>query len=298
MATAAERRAAELARLRRENEARKQRIAEQRGTAPTTAAATAVAQAPAVLNEFQEATPGVYFDLSRLSTSDIVAAISGGPDLNQFMEQTPGLPVGTAATTRATTTVTRAVTTAVTAAPSAEDIVLNIAIKKLSQYNLKGIADSLQRAREAYPELELTDLLFIVENDDRYNQPFKDRFKANQLRESKGLPKLSAADYLAMEEGYKNIFRTYNLPMFSNQTQFDKLIANDIDVDDTVDRVVMAYDRVMTDTSTRNAFRQFYGSLTDADIVSALLDPAQQIPALEKKVIAAEIGGQALRQGP
>ena len=59
----------------------------------------------------------------------------------------------------------------------------------------------------------------------------------------------------------------------------------------------MAYDRVMTDTSTRNAFRQFYGSLTDADIVSALLDPTQQIPALEKKIVAAEIGGQALRQG-
>lgn len=178
-----------------------------------------------------------------------------------------------------------------------DDVVAKIAMQKLAEYGLTGIADSIKKAREAYPELEVTDLLFLVENDDRYNKPFKDRFKANELRFKQGLPKLSAKDYLAMEQGYKKIFTTYNLPMFNNQNQYDKLIAGDVDTDDVADRVVMAYDRVMTDTSTRNAFRQFYGTLTDADIASALLDPTQQIPALEKKVMAAEIGGQSLRQG-
>lgn len=181
--------------------------------------------------------------------------------------------------------------------PPVEDAILKIAANKLAQYNLTGIADALKRARADYPELEVTDLLFIVENDTKYNQPFRDRFKANAAREAKGLPKMSAADYLEMEQGYQKLFRVYNLPMFSNQSQYDKLIAGDVDIDDATDRVVKAYDRVISDKSTRNAFTKFYGSLTDSDIVSALLDPEQQVPALEKKIVAAEIGGQALRQG-
>jgi hypothetical protein len=177
------------------------------------------------------------------------------------------------------------------------DAIYELAIKKLEQYNLRGIADSLKRARKASPELELTDLLFIVEEDDRYNAPFKERFKANELRIKQGLPKLKASEYLKLEQDFARLFTTYSLPMFKNQSQYDKLIAGDVDMADATDRVVMAYDRVISDTSTRNAFRQFYGSLTDADIASALLDPEQQIPALERKVVAAEIGGQALRQG-
>jgi hypothetical protein len=181
--------------------------------------------------------------------------------------------------------------------PDPLDAIVNLAMKKLAEYNLKGIADSLQRARNAYPELELNDLLFLVENDERYNTPFKDRFKANELRFTKGLPRLKASEYLKLEQDYARLFTTYNLPAFKNQSQYDKLIAGDVDIDDATDRVVKAYDRVISDTSTRNAFRQFYSAIEDSDIVSALLDPEQQIPALEKKVVAAEIGGQALRQG-
>ena len=177
------------------------------------------------------------------------------------------------------------------------DAIYELALKKLEQYNLRGIADSLKRARKAYPELELADLLFLVEEDDRYNAPFKERFKANDLRIKQGLPKLKASEYLKLEQDYARLFTTYNLPAFKNQQQYDKLIAGDVDLADATSRVVMAYDRVISDTTTRNAFRQFYSSITDADIASALLDPEQQIPALERKVVAAEIGGQALRQG-
>ena len=181
--------------------------------------------------------------------------------------------------------------------PPAEDAILTIAKQKLAEYGLEGIADSLKRARNEYPELEVNDLIFLVENDDRYNTPYKTRFKANELRFKQGLPRLKASDYLKLEQDYARLFTTYNLPMFRNQQQYDKLIAGDVDIADATDRVVMAYDRVISDNTTRNAFRQFYGSLTDADIASALLDPEQQIPALERKVVAAEIGGQALRQG-
>jgi hypothetical protein len=172
-----------------------------------------------------------------------------------------------------------------------------IAEKMLAQYNLKGIVSALEKVRSDYPELGIEDILFLAENDDRYNAPFVDRFKANKIRESKGLPKLSAADYLGMEMGYQKLFTRYGLPMLKTQAEYDKLVANDIDIADATDRVVLAYDRVLTDTAKRQAFGQFYGSITDAEIVAALLSPEDQIPALERKVLAAEIGGAALRQG-
>jgi hypothetical protein len=172
-----------------------------------------------------------------------------------------------------------------------------IALKMLAQYNLKGIVGALEKVRLDYPELAIDDILFLAENDERYNAPFLERFKANQIRESKGLPKLSAADYLGMEMGYQKLFTKYGLPMLKTQSQYDKLVANDIDTADATDRVVLAYDRVLTDTAKRQAFGQFYGSITDSEIVAALLSPEEQIPALERKVVAAEIGGAALRQG-
>jgi hypothetical protein len=172
-----------------------------------------------------------------------------------------------------------------------------IALKMLAQYNLKGIVGALEKVRLDYPELAIDDILFLAENDERYNAPFLERFKANQIRESKGLPKLSAADYLGMEMGYQKLFTKYGLPMLKTQSQYDKLVANDIDTADATDRVVLAYDRVLTDTAKRQAFGQFYGSITDSEIVAALLSPEEQIPVLERKVLAAEIGGAALRQG-
>ena len=220
---------------------------------------------------------------SEFITTAITAAFSGAGTGN-----TPAFVPAASTVVTPTVTATN---------PPAEDAILTIAKQRLSEYGLDGIADSLQKARNAYPELELSDLLFLVENDERYNTPFKTRFKANELRLKQGLPRLKASEYLKLEQDFARLFTTYNLPMFKNQQQYDKLIAGDVDIADATDRVVMAYDRVISDNTTRNAFRQFYGSLTDADIASALLDPEQQIPALERKVVAAEIGGQSLRQG-
>jgi hypothetical protein len=46
-----------------------------------------------------------------------------------------------------------------------------------------------------------------------------------------------------------------------------------------------------------DAFRRFFPQLTAGDLVGAMLDPAEQLPALQRKVIAAEIGGAAIEQG-
>jgi hypothetical protein len=313
MATAAERRAAEAARIKAQSEERKQRVAEKRTAPDANELATMRYQAmQQAVEAGKQVSPSPATPQNLPRKPQGVAGADWVLENGQYVlkPRPPAKPKPVAGADWVLENgqwnlvpntggqFARTPEGGLTPKPAeSDDVVFKIAMQKLSQYGLTGIADSLKKARDAYPELEINDLLFLVENDDRYNKPFKDRFKANELRFTKGLPKLSAADYLTMEEGYKKIFSTYNLPMFANQNQYDKLIAGDVDVDDVTNRVVMAYDRVMTDTSTRNAFRQFYGSLTDADIASALLDPTQQIPALEKKVMAAEVGGQALRQG-
>jgi hypothetical protein len=51
------------------------------------------------------------------------------------------------------------------------------------------------------------------------------------------------------------------------------------------------------DPMTRDTFKQFYPTLTDADLVSYFLAPKDTLSRLEEKVTAAEIGGVATGQG-
>lgn len=197
----------------------------------------------------------------------------------------------------ATVTVGEGATGTVTVTPRVYDNpAYKIAEKTLEQYGLTGIASALAKVRADFPELGLDDILFMVENDEKYNAPFKARFKANEIRTSKKLAKLSAADYLAMEQGFNKLFTRYNLPILNTQSYYDKLIGNDVDMEDATDRVVRAYDLLLSRPSNRQAFSQFFGALTDSDIVSALLSE-EVLPILEKKITAARIGGAALRQG-
>jgi hypothetical protein len=187
-----------------------------------------------------------------------------------------------------------------TPAPAAKpipNVAYDTIAKILESYNITGLASVLESIRKEYPEASSDDLLTLLQFDSRYNAKFNERFSANATRQKAGMSVLSPADYLAMEQGYKKTLDAYGLTTFQNQTYYDKFIANDLAVTEVADRISLAYDRVMNDTSINKAFKDFYPSLTTTDIVSGMLDPTNQFPALERKVKAAEIGGAALRQG-
>jgi hypothetical protein len=93
------------------------------------------------------------------------------------------------------------------------------------------------------------------------------------------------------------VFDSYNLPTFKTQAYYDKFIETDVDVVDVTERVQLAYDRILGDVATKSAFQKFFSSLGFSDIVAGMLDPVNQLPALQQKVKAAEIGGAAIRQG-
>ncbi len=166
--------------------------------------------------------------------------------------------------------------------------------KILESYGITGLAAELSKIRQEYPEANSSDLMTLLQFDPRYNAKFNERFSANADRQKAGLPVLSPATYLAMEQGYKKTLSQYNLTKFNNQSYYNKLIAGDVAVTELSDRVTLAYDRVLNDAQVSNAFNRFFPSLTVTDIVTGMLDPVNQLPELERKGKADEVGGAAL----
>lgn len=178
----------------------------------------------------------------------------------------------------------------------AKSITYSMMEELLKKYNIQGLASVLDQIRSEYPEASTDDVLFLLQFDSRYNAKFNERFKANAQRSAAGLTVLKPDTYLAMEQGYKKVFNQYGLIDFDNQDYYDSLISADLAVTEVTDRVNMAFDRVLNDTAVSDAFTKFYPSVTKAKIVTAILDPKKQAPAIERQVKAAEIGGAALRQ--
>jgi hypothetical protein len=168
----------------------------------------------------------------------------------------------------------------------------------LSSYGIDKIADMVDKILTDFPEADGEEVLNLLRYDARYNKPYMDRFAGNAQRLKSQLPLLDEATYLQQERGYSKVFKAYGLTNLDNTEQYTKLIGLDVSVDEATTRISLAYDRVLkADPKTLEAFRKFYPTLGPTDLVSAMLDPEQQLPALERKVQAAEIGGAALRQG-
>jgi len=196
-----------------------------------------------------------------------------------------------------------ATTTPDTTTPIAakKEVIPNVAYdtiqKILESYRITGLASVLESIRDEYPEASSAELLTLLQFDSRYNAKFNERFAANVVRQKAGKPVLSPAEYLKLEQAYNKVFTAYNLPKFNTQDYYDKFIVSDTDPTEVTERVQLAYDRIMGDDAVLSTFKKFYSSLGLGDIVTGMLDPVNQLPALQQKVKAAEIGGAAVRQG-
>ena len=136
---------------------------------------------------------------------------------------------------------------------------------------------------------------------------YKDRFKGNEVRRSKGLNVLSEAEYLDLENSYSETLKAYGLQNYfgSAVTTQDRknrnlkiadVIGNDISAVEFKDRVSTAVDRVANaDAFTKTAFNRFY-NIGEAELIGYFLDPQKALVNLKEKAAAAEIGGAALGQ--
>lgn len=166
----------------------------------------------------------------------------------------------------------------------------------LKNYDMKGVADSIAKIRKDYPEIASDDILALLKFDTRYNAPYLERFSGNAELIKKGLPTLDDSSYLKVEKQYEQIFKSYNVGSLANRQMYAKLIGNSMDAVDVTGRLKVGYERLKADKNIEEAFRRFYPSLGDGDIVAAMLNPEEMLPALQRKADAAEIGGSYLAQ--
>lgn len=175
----------------------------------------------------------------------------------------------------------------------------NILKMEFDQYGLGTLVDKISNLlTDGTPPAEFALRL-------RDTQEYKDRFKANEVRLSKGLAALSPAEYVALEDQYQNVMRNYGLPetYYSKDTTgrqlgFEQLLANDVSATELEERVITAQDRVLkANPEVARALKQFYPGITNGDILAYALDSKNALKDIQRKVTAAEIGGAALAQG-
>jgi len=162
---------------------------------------------------------------------------------------------------------------------------------RFKQYNLGTLAEKIKAlaidgANEATITLELME-----------TPEYQTRFKANAARLKNNLQVLSPADYLNVEDGYRQVLNSYGLTQFATDDYVSKFIENDTSATEINKRIVTAVTRIQNaDPSVTTTLRDYYG-ITAPDLVGFILDPTQNIDVIQKKISGAEIGAAARAQG-
>jgi hypothetical protein len=169
----------------------------------------------------------------------------------------------------------------------------------LSSY---GLGDLSGPITEAVQKGYSNDTIQLIMQDPKSTDPlavaFQTRFPANKARLTAGKSVLSASEYLAAERSYTQVLQSYGVTAMATRDRLNAFITNDVSAAEVADRVGLAIDRVKNaDPFVKAALAEYYPSLNQADIVSAVLDPAEGLPALKRKIQISEIGGAASIQG-
>lgn len=168
---------------------------------------------------------------------------------------------------------------------------IEVLTARFKQYGLESLASTIQRlAVDGATEATIT--LGLQETEE-----YKQRFKANQLRIKSGTTVLSPAEYLNLEDTYRQVLRSYGLTQFDTDAYVSQFIANDMSPTELSNRVVTAVQRVQNaDPAILKQLTDYYG-IGSKDLVAYVLDPAQQFQKIERQIAAGEIGVAAAKQG-
>jgi hypothetical protein len=169
----------------------------------------------------------------------------------------------------------------------------------LSSYGIGELGDAVTNAViKGYS----ADTIDLIMQDPNSNDPlavaFQTRFSANKARAAAGKSVLSPGAYLALERQYTETMRSFGVAGLAKQETLSSFISNDVSPTEVADRVGLAVTRIQNaDPETKKALAQYYPMLSQTDIVTSFLDPKEGLPALQRKVTMAEIGGAGLVQG-
>jgi hypothetical protein len=173
----------------------------------------------------------------------------------------------------------------------AQSELITVTTDRFTKYNLTSLIPVIKKlavegATEATIAITLQD-----------TPEYKTRFKANDDRIKKGLKVLTPAEYLNVEDSYRQVLRAYGLKQFDTDAYVSQFIANDMSPTELSTRVQTAVQRVQNaDPGVSQTLRDYYG-IGQADLVGYVLDPAANMEKITRQVSAAEIGNAARVQG-
>lgn len=134
----------------------------------------------------------------------------------------------------------------------------------------------------------------LLQDTDEY----KKRFAANDARRKAGISVLSPAEYLAVENSYRQIMSQSGLPVgfYDSTDDFTKFISGDMSPTELQSRVEMATQATaLANPEYKQALKQM--GLSDGDLTAYFLDQKRALPFIQKTAATAAIGAEALQRG-
>jgi hypothetical protein len=169
-----------------------------------------------------------------------------------------------------------------------------------ASYGLEGLAGEIAD----YMKQGLTATEALIKLKTNPSGAYAKRFAGNFARVKNGLNAISEAEYINLENSYANTLKAYGLGNMvsgnrdDNYKKFAEYIAGDISAVEFKDRVDTVVSRVQnSDPTIKATLKSFYPEITDADLVGYFLNPKENLPKLQEKVTASEIGAAATGMG-
>ncbi|AUG87340.1 hypothetical protein SEA_OLICIOUS_13 [Streptomyces phage Olicious] len=127
---------------------------------------------------------------------------------------------------------------------------------------------------------------------------YKKRFAANEARTKLGMPVLSPAEYISIENSYRQIMRQSGLPegFYDSTDDFTNWISGDMSPTELQSRVDLATQATaLANPAYKAALKQM--GLSDGELTAYFLDQKKALPYLQKSAATAAIGAEALQRG-
>jgi hypothetical protein len=139
----------------------------------------------------------------------------------------------------------------------------------------------------------------LIMNELRKSELYKQRFAGIEKRIQAGYSAINEATYIAMEDEYKKVMRSYGLDSsFYDRGRLAELIGFDVSEAEVESRIATGQ-RIMqsANQSVLRELQEYYPEITNGDILSYLLDPKAGQEVLSKKIRTGMIGGTAEQAG-
>lgn len=127
---------------------------------------------------------------------------------------------------------------------------------------------------------------------------YKKRFAANEARLKAGMSVLSPAEYVSVENSYRQIMRQSGLPIgfYDTNEDFTQFISGDMSPSELQSRVELATQATaLASPSYKAALKQM--GLSDGELTAYFLDPNRALPFIQKSAATAAIGAEAIQRG-